>query len=99
MDFEKLVAVYNRLQDDESKKIFSLMLKKTMSNSQMDYIPELSVYCHNPRIDEVFINKLVKCDGIVIYGCGGMAGFLKIHLNVVVIKLIVFVILIRKGLL
>lgn len=71
MNFEKLVEIYNRLQDDESKKLFSLMLKKNMSSSQMDYIPDLSVYCHNPIIDDVFKKKLAKCDGIIVYGCGG----------------------------
>lgn len=69
-EFEKLNCIYNCLQDDESKALFSLMLKRVMSYSEIDYMEELASFCKSPVVEERLQNKISNSDGIIIYGCG-----------------------------
>lgn len=70
MIFEKMIEVYNKLQDRESRELFSIMIRKMMSTSQLEYISELVKYCNNPLLENRLVNKIKNHDGIIIYGCG-----------------------------
>jgi len=70
MDFKKLTMIYNKLQDDESRKLFEIMLCKAMSSNEIDYMGELAKFCHNPILEKRFVEKVSKCSGVIIYGCG-----------------------------
>ncbi|WP_051555490.1 FkbM family methyltransferase [Anaerovibrio lipolyticus] len=81
MVFENYIEIFNRLQDEESKHLFTLMIKKSMSDHQMEFTPELAKYCHKPKLDERLVNKIKDCEGIIIYGCGEEGRLSKVALD------------------
>lgn len=69
-EFELLKTIYEHLQDDESRELMSIMLRKAVSESPMEYLPRLSAYCKNPTIETRLSEKISKYKGIIIYGSG-----------------------------
>ena len=70
MDFEKVYKVYNRLQDAESKELFSIRTEYAISGNRFEFIDRIAKYGHHVQMPKLFVKKLHESEGIIVYGCG-----------------------------